>query len=394
MKKIILSLSFVCLMGSFSFAQDLNTEPAKLAEKVYNDAKKNLALKDISAAAKNLAELSKYENGKVFIVRNKDTKKDEYYYSQAEADAAVAKGNYGKIKSQDLTQKYGILINSEVSTLANETLKSANEALKNKDYKKAAPQFIDVYNLTKALGVSDDLYKYQAAISYYNADDYANSLALVKELIAVNFTGISDVQPKDLNRDLYILGLNNLYRTKTTDPLLDEALSKYSSDADITNLATAIYQQSGNTSQLTSQLEQNVKNNPKDVSALYNLGTLYLQDNQIEKAKETLKQALAVNPNHLESNINMALAILSNEKEYVDKINNNLGTSKTQRAVYEEYTKKRKDAYNEALPYLVKAHELDKNNLQFIKYLISAYKATGNTAKEDEFRALEQSLAK
>ena len=90
----------------------------------------------------------------------------------------------------------------------------------------------------------------------------------------------------------------------------------------------------------------------------------------------------------------MALAILSNEKEYVDKINNNLGTSKTQRAVYEEYTKKRKDAYNEALPYLVKAHELDKNNLQFIKYLISAYKATGNTAKEDEFRALEQSLAK
>ena len=37
--------------------------------------KKNLALKDISAAAKNLAELSKYENGKVFIVRNKDTKK-------------------------------------------------------------------------------------------------------------------------------------------------------------------------------------------------------------------------------------------------------------------------------------------------------------------------------
>ncbi|SUP54363.1 Uncharacterised protein [Weeksella virosa] len=136
MKKIILSLSFVCLMGSFSFAQDLNTEPAKLAEKVYNDAKKNLALKDISAAAKNLAELSKYENGKVFIVRNKDTKKDEYYYSQAEVDAAVAKGNYGKIKSQDLTQKYGILINSEVSTLANETLKSANEALKNKDYKK------------------------------------------------------------------------------------------------------------------------------------------------------------------------------------------------------------------------------------------------------------------
>lgn len=87
----------------------------------------------------------------------------------------------------------------------------------------------------------------------------------------------------------------------------------------------------------------------------------------------------------------MALSILNDEREYVEKINANLGTSKDQRAIYEEFTKKRKDAYTEALPYLLKAHELDKTSIQYVKYLINAYRATENQSKEDEFRALEKS---
>ena len=394
MKKFVLSLGLTVVMSAFAFAQDINTEPAKLAEKHYNEAKKLLGIGDVTKAATELAALNKYETGKVFVVKNKDTKKDEYYYNQADVDKAVANGNYGKLKEQALVQKYGLLVNSEVSNLANQTLTDANAALEKKDFKTAAPKFLDVFNLTKALGASDELYKYQAAISYFNADDYTNSLNIIKELAANNFTGKSETQTKDYNRDLYVLALNNLYRSKTTDAILDEALKKYPNDSDIATLATAIYQQSGDSGKMKEQLEENVKINPKDQGSLYNLGSLYLQDNDAEKAKEYLKRSLEVNPNHIESNINMALAYLMNEKEYIEKINENLGSSKAQRAVYEEYSKKRKDAYTEALPYLLKAHELDKTNLQYVKYLVSAYKATENTAKEDEFRALEQTMVK
>lgn len=394
MKKFVLTLGLVLALGSVTFAQDLTTEPTKLAEKHYNEAKKLLTSGNASKAAVELVALNKYENGKVYTVRNKDSKKDEYYYSQEELDKAIAGGNYAKPKTQDLTPKYTLLINSEVSNLANKTLEEANAALDKKDYKTAAPKFVDIYNLTKALGATDELYKYQAAISYYNANDFTNSLNIIKELAAANFTGKTETQTKDYNRDLYVLALNNLYTSKTYDPILDEALAKYPNDADISTLATAIYQLTGNGEKMKSQLEESIKINPNDQASLYNLGTLYLQDNEIEKAKETFKKSLALNPNHLESNVNMALSILNDEREYVEKINANLGTSKDQRAIYEEFTKKRKDAYTEALPYLLKAHELDKTSIQYVKYLINAYRATENQSKEDEFRALEKSLVK
>ncbi|WP_395091049.1 tetratricopeptide repeat protein [Vaginella massiliensis] len=391
MKKFVLSLGLVLAMG-VSFAQELTTEPSKLAEKHYNEAKRLLSIGEASKAATELAALGKYENGKVYIIRNKDTKKEEYYYSEEELNKAIANGNYAKPKTQELTQKFGILLNSEVSALANKVLDEANTALDKKDYKTAAPKFLDIYNLTKALGATDELYKYQAAITYYNAKDFTNSLKIIKELAAANFTGMSQTQTKDYNRDLYVLALNNLYTSKTFDPILEEALKKYPNDSDISTLATAIYQVTGNGDKMKKQLEESIKINPNDQASLYNLGTLYLQDNEVDKAKEAFKKSLALNPNHLESNVNMALTILNNEKEYVEKINNNLGNSKNQRAIYDEYTKKRKDAYTEALPYLQKAYELDKKNVQYVRYLINAYRATENQTKEDEFRALEKSL--
>ena len=396
MKKFLFSLGLV-LSLSTAFAQtnteEINTNPSELADKYNKLAKESLAKGDISKASESLAKLSKYENSKVWQVRNKDTKKDEFYYTQADLDAAIAKGNYAKAKEVALTPKYGFLLQSQVSELANKELTAANSALDNKKYTEAGDKFINVYNLVEALGTKEEIYKYQAAISYYNANNFNKALGVIKELAANNFTGISANQPTNYNKDLYFLGLNSLYNLKQYDPILDEALAKYPKDLDINSIATSIYQITGNTEKLKSKIEENIKINPTDYLNYYNLGVLLMDDSsQEEKSRELFKKAIELNPKHVESYRNLTATYLKKDKVYVENINNNLGSSKQEKAIYNENLAKRKELFKEVLPYLEKIHELEPNDIAIVKNLIVANRALENTAKEEQYRALEKKL--
>jgi tetratricopeptide (TPR) repeat protein len=396
MKKILFSLGLV-LSLSTTFGQtnteELNTNPTELAEKYNKLAKESLAKGNISQASESLAKLAKYENSKVWQVKNKDTKKDEFYYSQADLDTAVAKGNYAKPKEVILTPKYGFLLQTQVSDLANKELTAANSALDNKNYAVAGDKFINVYNLVEALGTKDEIYKYQAAISYYNANDFNKALSVIKDLAANNFTGVSANQPTNYNKDLYILGLNSLYNLKQYDTLLDEALGKYPKDIDINSIASSIYQITGNTDKLKTKIEENIKINPTDYLNYYNLGVLLMDDPaQEEKSRELFKKAIELNPKHVESYRNLTATYLKKDKVYVENINNNLGNSKQEKAVYNENLAKRKELFKDVIPYLEKIHELEPTDITIVKNLVVANRAIENTVKEEQYRALEKKL--
>lgn len=384
---------------STSFAQtnteELTTEPTVLAEKYNKSAKENLAKGDVTKASQDLAKLSKYENGKVWQVKNKDSKKDEFYYSQADLDKATAGGNYAKAKEVALQPKYGFLLQSEVSNLANKELDAANKAMDAKQYTEAGTKFLNVFNLVEALGTKEDIYKYQAAICFYNANDYDKSLTILKELAAKGFTGKSANQTKDYNRDMYVLALNGLYNAKKYDAIVEEATTKYPKDADINNIATGIYQVSGNADKMTKRIEEAIKINPNDAQNYYNLGVLYLDDtSKAGESKNLFKKAIELNPKHFESYNNLVLAILQPDKEIVETMNNNLGTSKKEKEVYNANEAKRKALFTEAAPYLEKMYEIQPENRQVIRNLIQAYKTLGNDQKENFYRDAEKKLVK
>ncbi|WP_353165850.1 hypothetical protein [Empedobacter brevis] len=398
MKKLLFSLSLVLAMST-SFAQtsaeELTTEPTVLAEKYNKSAKENLTKGDVTKASQDLAKLSKYENGKVWQVKNKDTKKDEFYYSQADLDKATANGNYAKAKEIALQPKYGFLLQSEVSNLANKELDAANKAMDAKQFTEAGAKFLNVYNLVEALGTKEDIYKYQAAICFYNANDYDKSLAILKELAAKGFTGKSANQTKDYNRDMYVLALNGLYNAKKYDAIVEEAIAKYPTDADINNIATGIYQVSGNADKMRQRIEEAIKISPNDAQNYYNLGVLYLDDtSKVEESKNMFKKAIELNPKHFESYNNLVLAVLQPDKGIVETMNNNLGTSKKEKEIYNANEAKRKALFTEAVPYLEKMYEIQPENRQVIRNLIQAYKTLGNDQKETFYRDAEKKLAK
>ncbi|MDH1602542.1 lipopolysaccharide assembly protein LapB [Empedobacter sp. GD03739] len=398
MKKLLFSLGLVLAMST-SFAQtnteELTTEPTVLAEKYNKSAKENLAKGDVTKASQDLAKLSKYENGKVWQVKNKDSKKDEFYYSQADLDKATAGGNYAKAKEVALQPKYGFLLQSEVSNLANKELDAANKAMDAKQFAEAGTKFLNVFNLVEALGTKEDIYKYQAAICFYNANDYDKSLTILKELAAKGFTGKSANQTKDYNRDMYVLALNGLYNAKKYDAIVEEATTKYPKDADINNIATGIYQVSGNADKMTKRIEEAIKINPNDAQNYYNLGVLYLDDaSKAAESKNLFKKAIELNPKHFESYNNLVLAILQPDKEIVETMNNNLGTSKKEKEIYNANEVKRKALFTEAAPYLEKMYEIQPENRQVIRNLIQAYKTLGNDQKENFYRDAEKKLVK
>ena len=398
MKKLLFSLSLVLAMST-SFAQtnteELTTDPTVLAEKYNKSAKENLAKGDVSKASQDLAKLSKYENGKAWQIKNKDTKQDEFYYSQTDLDKATAGKNYAKAKEVVLQPKYGFLLQSEVSNLANKELDAANKAMDAKQYSEAAVKFLNVYNLVEALGTKEEIYKYQAAICYYNANDYDKSLAIIKELAAKGFTGKSANQTKDYNRDMYVLALNGLYNGKKYDAIVEEATTKYPKDVDINNIATGIYQVSGNGDKMRQRIEESIKIDPNNAQNYYNLGVLYLDDEtKTEEAKSLFKKAIELNPKHIESYNNLVLAILKKDKDYVEVMNNNLGTSKKEKDLYTATETKRKALFTEAVPYLEKMYELDPSNRLVIRNLIQAHKALGNDQKETFYRNAEKNSVK
>ncbi|WP_314241372.1 hypothetical protein [Empedobacter tilapiae] len=398
MKKLLFSLGLVLAMST-SFAQtnteELTTEPTVLAEKYNKSAKENLSKGDVTKASQDLAKLSKYENGKVWQVKNKDTKKDEFYYSQTDLDKATSTGNYAKAKEVTLQPKYGFLLQSEVSNLANKELEAANKAMDAKQFTEAGTKFLNVYNLVEALGTKEDIYKYQAAICFYNANDYDKSLTILKELAAKGFTGKSTNQTKDYNRDMYVLALNGLYNAKKYDAIVEEAIAKYPGDADINNIATGIYQVSGNSDKMLKRIEEAIKISPNDAQNYYNLGVLYLDDtSKAEESKKMFKKAIELNPKHFESYNNLVLAILQPDKEIVETMNNNLGTSKKEKEIYNTNEVKRKALFTEAVPYLEKMYEIQPENRQVIRNLIQAYKTLGNEQKETFYRDAEKKLVK
>ena len=398
MKKLLFSLGLVLAMST-TFAQtnteELTTEPTVLAEKYNKSAKENLAKGDVTKASQDLAKLSKYENGKAWQVKNKDTKKDEFYYSQADLDKATAGKNYAKAKEVILQPKYGFLLQSEVSNLANKELDAANKAMDAKQFPEAAVKFLNVYNLVEALGTKEEIYKYQAAICYYNATDYDKSLTIIKELAAKGFTGKSANQTKDYNRDMYVLALNGLYNAKKYDAIVDEAVAKYPKDNDINNLAAGIYQVSGNSDKMRQRIEESIKLDPNNGQNYYNLGVLLLDEaDKTEEAKNMFKKAIELNPKHFESYNNLVLAVLKSDKEIVETMNNNLGTSKKEKEIYNANETKRKAIFTEAVPYLEKMYEIEPQNRQVIRNLIQAYKTLGNDQKETFYRDAEKKLSK
>lgn len=423
---------------------DIATAKAEIA-KVSGQIDSNLIAPDIKAkyyytagkialaegrtieAAKAFSSLGQIERGITYSVKNKNTKETEYYSQKADAEKAEATGNYSKIKEITLKPELITGVEQQLRSKAENLLNQGTAAVQANRNAEAGDKFLEASYLVEAIGGDANLFKYNAALSYHKGKEYQKAFDIYKELIDAGYTGENtswvgtnketgekqtfaskddaDMQQKlglvtgvkmektpSVEKNLFSYALDALTSLKKYDEVVEQISKKYSTDSDIQALVGNVYHFSGNEDMFLNKLIESTKLDPKNPTNYFNIGVIYMDKGDDAKAKEYYEKAIQADPNYKNAYNNLALLVVKPEKEYVEIINSNLGSSPAEKAKYKEYTAKRKALYVQAIPYLEKAFDLDKTDYTAAKALRQAYSAAEMYDKEDAMRAIEKTL--
>jgi len=152
-----------------------------------------------------------------------------------------------------------------------------------------------------------------------------------------------------------------------------------------------VYYKMGNTEKFKSILEEATTKDPKNPELQYNLGVIAAESDHPEEAMAYYNKAIELDPTYVNAYINSAALVLNKEQAVITEMNG-LGTSKKDDLRYEELRGVRQEIYKEAIPYLIKALEIDGTNLSAAKTLHNIYGLTGETAKHDEMEKIINEL--
>lgn len=137
-----------------------------------------------------------------------------------------------------------------------------------------------------------------------------------------------------------------------------------------------------------SLVNEALAKNPNNADLVFNLGVISGNAKKIDEAKTYYKRAIEIDPKYFNAYLNLSELLLRGDDKYVDEMNK-LGTSEKDNKRYEVLKAERNKNFNEILPYLEKAVELEPSNEAAKKTLLSVYNALEMT---DKYKALKAKL--
>ncbi|MDG2194043.1 MAG: tetratricopeptide repeat protein [Polaribacter sp.] len=412
MRKQVLAL-FLGLMTMVSVAQKKELKAAEKALKTQDYAS---ALTAIDAAkALNADSDSKLSTKFHFLKGQAFVGKKEYKV------AAEAFNKVLDIEKEAKKFKYTKKAGGELNKLISEVSNRAIDLYGKKDYKKASKDFY----LTYVLSPTDTSFLYNAAISASIAKELDNSLEYYKELIKVGYegavisyaatsveTGEEVVFGNKVMRDFAVKAKSHnnpvVKKTKSKKGTIikemaiilsqqgrvDEAVVaiKKARKTDPTNLNLLLmeadfYIKLGKMEEFGQLMKEAVVKDPTNPNLYFNLGVVTYNQERTEEAKKYYLKAIELKSDYVDAYMNLAILILDKDVKIVEEMNKNLSNFKK----YDELELQQKEVYKEALPYLEKAHSLNKN-LDTIRTLLNIYENLEMEEKAKEFRALYKAM--
>lgn len=402
-------------------------EPQEIFDFYLGAAQATREAGDMVESAKYFAKLSHINNNPIYKARNKDTKNWEYFFDKTEAEKITSAGNYTNLREEHLQNEELANLLTELNADANAALTKGNTAFQNQNYEVASNEFVKAYHLYDAVGNKNELLKYYAGIAMLQTENKAEAAQMLQDLIEEGFTGVQTnyiATEKDTGKQVAFatkadmdgqvrLGLASNPKVETTESMEEElysnttyawysienwdktletgkkGLAKYPKNENMSQLVAGVYYKTGNTAEFEKVLREKIQSGDAAAIDYFNLAkTIEDAGGDKEEAKNLYRQAIQKDPKFAEAYLNLAYAIISPEQEYIDLMNDNLGTSASEKKIYEENKQKRKLLYEEALPYFEESYELDSDNINIIRILQIAYEVVENDDKYFEFRKL------
>jgi len=424
MRKQLLILS-VLLVSMTVFGQK---NELKTAEKAIRANNFSAAMDAINQAEGMIANADQKTKAKFYYLRGKAL----YQNGANSADLQKVGAAFNELIDYEkqtnkakYTNEVAGIINDLINKLASTASADYSTALGTKtseDYDKAAKEFNAVY----ALSPRDTSYLDNAALVYFFAKDYDNSIKSYEKLLELNYTGISTVytatnkasgKVETYNdkkaRDLQVkLGLaenpktvqkesrresifkylaQNYAAKKMNDKALEiltngrkEFPKSYSLLIDEAN----VYYSKGNDAKFKEKLEEAIEINPTEPTLYYNVGVMNMNQGKTEEAIANFKKAIELKPDYADAYNNVGAAIIDETKPIIDEMNKSLSDFDK----YDKLQAQQMEIYKKALPYYEKAYELNKSSLSTVQTLKGLYENLEMTEKTKEMQAVYDKL--
>lgn len=421
MSKNVISLGIAILLSSLVFGQKKEVKAAEKAIAKGNYSEAIESLKD--AQALNILE----ENDR-WKVRYLNT----YGLAYRGADEGIGQPLENLTKAGEFFNEVfkidneNLVADGGLFSVRSAILDAAINDQKNQKFKEAAQKLYESYSLDR----TDTIHLYYAAGNAVNAKDYELALSYYNQLISMRYDGAT-TQYFAVNKETEVLesfGGDKSFRdisVKTGKYESPEDRETVSKRGEIAKNISLIYIQIDQSEKAIESIEFAKKENPNDLGLMqaeadlyyklgdflkykdlmeqvvqmepenpilyFNLGITAEKLGDVETAKKYYEQAIELDPNMVNAYINIAASILQKEKPIVDEMNS-LGMSAADNKRYKELEKKKVKFYEDALPYLKKAVELDKTNTGALRTIMNIYYQTGDDAKAKETKDKIDSL--
>jgi len=418
----LITLGLALFLG---FSLNAQKKEIKNAEKAISDNNFPEALKELEDA-KSLGILNE---GDKWVIRYHTTKGNAYLGE-----------NSGLNQNLENLKKSGKAFNEALSidesdTDAQDGLKKvrasliniAIESQNNNDFSNSKDFLYASYELSK----KDTINLYYAAGSAVSAGELEDAVTYFKELLALGYDGAS-TQYYAYTKDTNVkenFGTDKSYRdlmVRSNEYVNPEDVKSPSVKAEIAKNISTIYIQLKESEKAIEAIKIAREMNPDDITLIqaeadlyyqlddlkkyqelmniikekapndpvvyFNLGVSAEQLEDTEAAKEFYKTSIKLDPEYINSYLNLSALILSAEKPLVDEMNG-LGMSKADNKRYEQLQALKTELYQEALPYLQKAYNAKPDNIGVLQTLMNIHYQLGNNedaklmkAKLDEIK--------
>lgn len=383
---LVKSILFVGLVfatcSSVLYAQSSNVKKAKTNIVKFEGLKNTGALdliKPSLTAAQEAIDLA------VVHEKTKEDPEAWTYYSlvyanlakiDSSADAASkAEAGLKKAKELDTEKKHAENLDIAGQTLGQFKFNQAVKAWDSQNYKVAYDEFNGALNYLPG----DTTLTFYAGLAAYHNKDYDNAIAKYKELVPL----------KDYSSHKSImLNLPRIYNEKgDTEAALaaaKEAVAAYPNDNEAAVLNIELNLIAGKEAEVIKDIQAQVEKDPQNKNLLYYLGLAYGSSGDNVKALESYQKVLAIDPNHKEANNNSAVVIMNAGRDELLALNEDKAISTPD---YNKKVAELKTKIGKALPYLIKATELDPTNKDAFKNLKNYYDFVEDEAKSAETQA-------
>jgi tetratricopeptide (TPR) repeat protein len=286
-------------------------------------------------------------------------------------------------------------INETITSFRPELMNYADALGKNKNYKDAANVLYSIYQLDK----KDLETLYYAANFAIEGQDYESALAYYKELKQLNYTGEgttyiaknkasnldesfgsketrdnmvklgTHISPREekipskkaeivRNIALILIQQDKLEEAKLA---ISEARKENPNDVNLITSEADIYLKSNDIANYQKLIKEALEKNPNDAILIFNLGVTSANAGKNDEAEKYYRKVIEIKPTYVDAYMNLADLILKPDSKIVEEMNK-LTTSDKDTKKYEALKIDRKKLFNQAMPILEKAHELEPKN--------------------------------